>query len=186
MAGIKTFLGNRLTWFTAAYVVLFSTFAHYVPVSSVAETVRSAAATMGLIGLVAYGETAIRAYKAHRWPNPELIGALGMFVLCVGVGVGGLFQILWRLSEFQTHVVNNDFYSFTVSLIALGIFMLVAAPNIIGVGVPKWTRFRIGLAWAIAVGVVAGLVALSPDLKWVAEGLRPVLCEGSACQRPLP
>ncbi|MHC2086124.1 hypothetical protein [Methylobacterium sp. CM6244] len=61
-------------------------------------------------------------------------------------------------------------------VIALGIFMLVAAPNIIGVGVPKWTRFRIGLAWANAVGVVAGLVALSPDLNWVAEGLRPVLC----------
>ncbi|MHC2018102.1 hypothetical protein [Methylobacterium sp. CM6247] len=61
-------------------------------------------------------------------------------------------------------------------MIALGIFMLVAAPNIIGVGVPKWTRFRIVLAWANAVGVVAGLVALSPDLHWVAEGLRPVLC----------
>ena len=186
MAGIRTFLGNRLTWFTVAYIALFSTFAHYASVSSVAETARAGAATMGLIGMVAYGETAVRAYKAHRWPNPELIGALGMFVLCVGVGVGGLFQILWRLSEFQNHVVNNDIYSFTVSLIALGIFMLVAAPNIIGAGVPRWTRFRISLAWAIAVGVVAGLVALSPDLKWVAERLRPMLCEGSACQRPPP
>ncbi|WP_019905658.1 hypothetical protein [Methylobacterium sp. 77] len=82
MAGLTTLLGNRLTWFTVAHVMLFSTFARYAPVSSVADTVRFAATTMGPIGMV------------------------------------------------------------------------------------------------------AGPVALSPDLKWMADGLRPVLSEGSACERP--
>lgn len=177
MNGIKTVLTNRLTWATAAYIGLFIVFSRTSPTATVAEAVRSAATAMGLIGMVTFGEAAVRAYKAHRWPNPDLIAALGAFVLATGIGTGGLFQILWRLSNFETFIVNNDAYSFTVSLIAVGMFVLVATPNVVGRGVPRWTRVRIGLAWAVALVVVVGLVAMSPDLTWLAEWLRPWLAE---------
>lgn len=177
MSGIETFLTNRLTWVSTAYVAIFIFFAWLEPTSTVAEASRASATALGLIGMVTFAEAAVRAYKAHRWPNPDLIASLGLFVFCTGVGTGGLFQILWRLSGFDTVIVNNDFYSFTVSLIAMGLFVLVATPNVIGRGVPKWTRVRIGAAWVVALALVVGLVTLSPDLRPLANLLRPYLAE---------
>jgi hypothetical protein len=178
MSGIRAFLTNRLTWVTALYILAFVVIAHASKPGTMSELVRTFATAMGFVGMAAYGEAAYRAYKAHRWPNPDLIAALGMFTICMGVAFGGVFQVVWRLSQFRTYVVNNDWYSFTVSLIGVGIFILVAVPNLIGQGVPKMTRVRIVSAWVLTTGAIIGLVVFSPDLSWIAEALKPVLYEG--------
>lgn len=178
MDGIKAFATNRLTWVSIAYVVLFTMFTRLAGITTTAEVTRAATTALGLIGMVTYGDAAVRAYRARRWPNPNLIAALGMFLIMVGIGVGGLFQILWRLSDFERYVVSNHAYSLIVSLSGAGIFILVAVPNIIGIGVPAWTRARILTAWAIAVALVMWLVLASPDLRWLAEKLKPWLLWG--------
>jgi hypothetical protein len=175
MGGIKTFVTNRLTWLSIGYVVLFVALARLGGVTTTAEITRTGTTTAALMAMVVFGDGAIRAYKAHRWPNPDLIASLGAFLFVTGVGLGGLFQILWRLSDFQRFVVNNHLYSFTVSLIGLGIFILIAVPNTIGRGVPKWTRVWIVLAWALAIIGTISLVLFSPDLRWLADVLRPWL-----------
>ncbi|GJE61684.1 hypothetical protein [Methylobacterium trifolii] len=177
MTGLRRFLTNRLTWLSIAYVLTFYLIARAAPVSTLAEGVRTGVVTLAFMGLAAYVGVAVRAYQAHRWPNEPLLAALGTCLLLGGLAFGGLFQILWRLSNFELFVVNNDVYSFTVSLMGAGIFILITTPNLFGHGVSGWSRFRLGLAWVLAVVFIVGLTAASPDLRWVAMKLKPALIE---------
>lgn len=173
MDGIKTFATNRLTWLSVAYVIIFAVLAAIGGVGTTAEITRVATTTLALIGMIAYGVAAVSAYQAHRWPNPDLIASLGAFLLMMGIGWSGMFQILWRLSDFSRWAVNNHVYNFAVSLIGLGIFILVAVTNVVGSDMPLWTRVRIIFAWCAAAVTTIGLVVISPDLRPLADFLMP-------------
>lgn len=181
MAGLRTFITNRLTWVTVVFVITFSFMAWYTEPTNLAEVVRTLITTLGFIGLFSYIAVAIKAYNAHRWPNEELLAALGFCLICAGAAFGGLFQGLWRLSEFENYVVNNDFYSFTMALTAAGFFIMISTPNLIGRGVPWSTRLKLIGLWSLSAAVVIGTTLYSPDLKPVALWLKPYLTSCLHC-----
>ena len=175
MAGFRTFITNRLTWITIVFVAVFTTMAWISQPTTLSESIRTLITTLGFIGMIPYVSIAVKAYNAHRWPNDELLAALACFLICAGAAFGGLFQGLWRLSDFQNYVVTNDFYSFTMALTAAGLFILISTPNLIGRGVPWTARAKLLILWSISAGVVIGTALYSPDLKPVAEWLKPYL-----------
>jgi len=175
MIGIKRFLSNRLTWVSAGYLVIFHTIARLTPDATLAEGARTTVVALAFMGLIVYASVAVRAYQADRWPNPPLLAALANCLIMAGLAFGGLFQILWRLSDFDTALVQNAFYSFFVTLIAVGLFILITTPNLFGKDVPGWSQIRLGLAWSIVVLVIVGLTYASPDLRWLAEAVKPTL-----------
>jgi hypothetical protein len=175
MIGIKRFLSNRLTWLSAGYILVFCSVAHYTQTTTLAEGARTSVVALAFMGLIVYSSVAIRAYQADRWPNPPLLAALANCLIMTGLGFGGLFQLLWRFSDFDRQVVENAVYSFFVTLIAAGIFILITTPNLFGRDVPTWSQIRLGLAWFIVIAVILGLTYASPDLRWLADAVKPFL-----------
>lgn len=175
MIGIRRFLSNRLTWVSAGFLALFSCIAHYTQTTTLAEGARTSVVALAFMGLIVYLRVAIRAYQAHRWPNEPLLAALATCLILAGLAFGGLFQILWRLSDFDRQVVENSVYSFFVTIISAGIFILITTPNLFGKDVPAWSQVRLGLAWLIVIGTIFGLTYTSPDLRWLAEAVKSVI-----------
>jgi hypothetical protein len=175
MIGIKRFLSNRLTWVSAGFLVVFGFVAHFTQDATLAEGARTSVVALAFMGLIVYSGVAVRAYQAHRWPNEPLLAALATCLILAGLSFGGLFQMLWRLSDFNKDVVENWAYSFTVTLIAAGIFILIMTPDLFGRDVPRGAQARLGLAWAIVIAVIFGLTYSSPDLRWLADKVAAVL-----------
>lgn len=175
MSGIKTVVTNRLTWLSVAFVVVFYFLTQVLSVANLGEASRTALVTFCFMGLPVYVTEAVLAYKQHRWPNRQLLAALGVCLILTGLAFGGLLSMLWRFADYRIWIVANDTYSFTIALVALGVFILVTTPNLFGRDVPPAARVRLGFSWVLAAAFIVGLTAFSPDLTWLAMTLKPVL-----------
>lgn len=178
MIGIKRFLSNRLTWVSAGFITVFCFIAHFTKDATLAEGARTSVVALAFMGLIVYLRVAVRAYQAHRWPNEPLLAALATCLILGGLSFGGLLQMLWRFSDFDNDIVQNSVYSFFVTLMAAGIFILITTPNLFGRDVPRGDQVRLGLAWVTVAAIILSLTYLSPDLRWLAAAIKPALMGG--------
>jgi hypothetical protein len=175
MIKVPNFFSNRLTWMSVALIALYLLASKIYPENVLAEFARTAVSAVAFCACIGYITEAVNAYRAHVWPNKPLLAALANCLLFGGLFLGGMFQTLWRMSNFQNYVVTNDYYTFTILMMAVGIFILVALPNFVGPGVSTRTRWTFITLWTLAGGSVIILSLASPDLLWLAEWLKPWL-----------
>lgn len=177
MIKVPNFLSNRLTWMSTVLVLLFILAAKVYDEVSLAEFARTSVMALSFCALIGYINQAVAAYRAHIWPNKPLLAALGNCLLFGGLFFGSIFQTLWRLSGFQNFVVTNDYYTFTIMMMSMGILIMVILPNFVGAGVTHRVRWTFITMWTVAAGSVIWIALVSPDLHWLAEWLKPHLVE---------
>lgn len=175
MSRFPNFFSNRLTWMSTAIVGIYCIAASIYAENVLAEFARTSVVAVSFCALIGYIADAVAAYRAHIWPNKPLLAALGNCLLFGGLSIGGLFQMLWRFSNFNNAVVTNDYYTFTILMMAMGIFILLILPNFTGRDVRPRVRWTFIILWTLAAGSVIALALTSPDLSGLADWLQPYL-----------
>lgn len=129
-------------------------------------------------GMVAYWRPFWRALTTRGWPSGELLYAAAVWLFCASYNLNMAVATVWRLSGQPYYVINNALFDFWIVLGVCALTITVTVPNLFGPGVPPSDRLRLGATWMSMFALVFYLVLVQPDLRPVAEAMRPWLDGG--------
>lgn len=177
MAAARNFVTNPVAWTLAALVALYAMSAHLAPVRVLSEAWIIALIVASSSVMIAVGPVALRCFTSRGWPHPDDAVGLGMFLTAFGMFWLGLWSLFWRLSGQSAWVVNNDLYNAWRPFVIAGMLTKVTAIGVFGGHVPRGYKVRYGLILLLAAALILLLALTRPDLRPIADWLRPYLEE---------
>ena len=177
MAAARHFVTNPVAWAAVLLVAIYSLFGHAAPVRMFTEILIVAQIMASAWAMIAVGGVALRCFISPGWPHPDSMVGLGMFLTALGVNWNGAWALFYRLSGQAAWLINNDYYNAWRPIIIAGLVIKVGAIGIFGGHVPRGYKVRHGVFLFLAVLLILLLVLTSPNLRPIAEWLRPYLEE---------
>src|SRR4051812_21013233 len=164
--------------------VIYIVIAFLAPGRPLAGSLRIVQMSLAVAVVYAYWANAKKCFITPTWPAPENLIALGIVLSWLSIFINGVWSILWRLSHQPAWMVNNDLYSSWVVLNVIAATLHVVAANMVGFGVPRADRLRLGLAWAFSLVLIAALVWFRPDMTAFTDQLRGWVEEPGSSRPP--
>lgn len=168
----------RAAWTLAAIVLGYWALAALTPYAERGTGLRGVFLVLSGWGMFAYWRPAWRALTTRGWPSGELLYAVMVFMFCASVNLNMAMVSVWRLSGQPAFMINNALFDFWIVLGICALTIGVTVPNLFGSGVPPRDKITLGTAWLVMFSVVFYLVLVQPDLRPLAEVLRPALERG--------
>lgn len=169
MFEFKTAWGILCVVFFYAFTVLV------IPYTSRGLALRGLLLILSWWGLLAYWRPFWRAISHRGWPDGGMLYGVMVFAVCASYNVNIAIALIWRSSGQPAYLVNNALFDFWIVLGILAMTLAVTVPDLFGKDVPPKDKVRLGSAWALAFFLVTFLIIIQPDLKPIAELLRPML-----------
>lgn len=174
---------SRVLWRPAllglsAVATLYFAIAWATPYKPLNEILVAVTSGVCAVGAISFTPAALRILFAPTWPDRDERATLALWIIMTSVATNSVWALWWRLSDQPAFLVNNALYDGWRLGLALGIMVLVQAPNLIGRGVPALSRASYALAWSAAIALVLYLAIAKPDLDWLATKARPYLDNG--------
>lgn len=175
---------SRIVWRPAllalsAVAAVYFGIAWATPYQPLNEILVAAACGICAVGAIGFTPAALRILFAPTWPDRNERATIAIWIIVTSAAVNTVWSLWWRLSDQPAFLVNNALYDGWRLGLAIGIVVLVQAPNLVGRGVPVLSRTSYVMAWTAAVALVLYLAIVKPELGWLAERARPYLDNGA-------
>ncbi|ACL61772.1 hypothetical protein [Methylobacterium nodulans] len=175
MRSDNRFFTRPLVWLALLLLCLYAGLSRFTPASQFTDVVQIAQITVSAWAMVTVGGVALRCFTGRGWPHPDDLVGLGIFVTSLGINWNGAWGLFYRLAGEAPWLINNDIYGAWRALVIIGIIIKLIAIGIFGGSVPRSYKLRHGALWMLAFALVIYLALARPDLRPLAEWLRPYL-----------
>ncbi len=97
---------------------------------------------------------------------------IGLFLILLGLFLGGIWLLLWRMTGFPEWMIKSDMNGFLLYLLGLGAMFTVLAVKTSDEGRARtdWRRVAIILGVTLVLGIA--VVHIRPDVRPVVEWLK--------------
>lgn len=174
----------RTAWALLAAASGYTALVFTVPYQARGTGLRGVFLILAFWGTIAYWRPAWKAVIAAGRPRGELLYALMVWLGCASYVLNMAIATLWRLSGQPYYIINNAVFDGWIVLGICALVIGVTVPNLFGKDVPAEEKLRLGFAWLAMFSVVAYLVFVQPDLRPVAEAIRPYIDMGHDYRDP--
>jgi hypothetical protein len=171
----KRFVARPILWLALLLLGLYVAASRLAPVGLFTDIVQVAQIVVSAWAMLTVGGLAARCFSGRGWPHPDDLVGLGIFVTSLGIHWNGIWGLFFRLSGQAPWLIANDVYGAWRPLVIIGIITKLVAIGIFGGNVPRPYRVRLGAMWILALALILYLALARPDLRPLADWLRPYL-----------
>jgi len=166
-------------------VVVYGALMLSVPYATRGASLRAMLWVLSVWGMIVYAPPAWSAVTYRGRTPGQLLYGLMMFLVSAGIWVnmtmaGGL----WRLSGQPYYIINNSLFDFWIVLSIAALAIAVWVPDLFGPDVPPKSKVISGVAFLAVAAFAIYLGLAQPDLRPLAEWLRPYLDSGHDYRDP--
>ena len=172
MRGIFDF---KTAWGIAFVVFFYALTVLTIPYVSRGIALRGLLLVLSWWGILAYWRPFYRAITSRGWPDGATLYGVMVWAVCASYNLNIAIALIWRGAGQPAYLVNNALFDFWIVLAVSAMVLAVTVPDLFGKDVPPQDKVRLGAGWALALFFVTGLIILQPDLRPLAEMLRPLL-----------
>lgn len=175
---IERILAYRTAWHLgiaiSAYLILVFT----TPYGPRGTALRGIFLILSGWGMFAYWRPFWTALSKKGPADGSDLYAIMVWLFCASVFVNITNALFWRLSGQPYFLINNAFFDFWIVLGILSLTLAVTVPDLFGKDVPPRDKIQLGTAWLVLSVLVFYLVTVQPDLRPLAELVRPFYDSG--------
>lgn len=168
----------RTAWGLALVGAIYGALLMALPYTTRGASLRGVLWVLSFWGMIVYAPPAWSAVTYRGYAPGRLLYGLMMWLASAAIWVNMTMAGTWRFAGQPYYLINNSVFDLWIvlSIAALGIAVWV--PDLFGKDVPPQSKLISGAAF-LAVAVFAIYLGLAqPDLRPLAELLRPVLDGG--------
>lgn len=129
-------------------------------------------------GCFAYWRPFWNVVKSKGWPDGAGLYAIMVFLFCTSVNVNIANALFWRGAGQPYFLINNALFDLWIVLGIGALTIAVSVPDLFGKDVPPRDKIQLGTAWLVMFVLVLYLVTVQPDLRPLAEMVRPLYDSG--------
>lgn len=168
----------RTAWGLVLLGTLYTGLILAVPYATRGASLRGILWVLSVWGMIVYAPTAWTAVSYRGWAPGYILYGLMMWLGSAGLWINMTFAGTWRFAGQPYYLINNPVFDLWIVLSLAAMSIAVSVPNLFGKDVPPKSKAISGAAF-LAVAVFAVYLGLAqPDLRPLAEWLRPVLDAG--------